>query len=647
MTGDNNQIDPYEDESLSFVARTVARYMKGIALLISDYVRVSTNSDDQVNSFEAQMEFFEDEMGELSNYRIFNIYADEGISGTSLKKREAFNRMVEDAKLGKFNLIITKEVSRFARNMEDGLRAARELKEAGVNVIFLLDELTTFDNDYSTKLGDALKGAQHESSKTSKRVSWGLTRRMKKGKSIGGVPYGYARVKGVLHIVEKEAIVVRLIFHKYLNEGKGVRLIKRELEEAGVLPPIGSCEWQTSTIGRILKNVKYCGDLVQGITYIPDYLTHQKITNHGERPFYEHKNTHSAIIEKDIFDKTQAEIKRRNALKKSGDRHSSKYAFSGKIRCQCGKNYVAVKDHGSSQRQGWVCSNYQKNGREHTLPNGNVLGCNASSKIRDDVLKSLVNQIFLRLIENREQIKNEILTRITKLVDLYDCNPRGEARTLKQSIARIEKKLDLLIDLYTDGGMTKQDYFKKKEAYEIQARDLRIELQKSESLQGDGGRNEVLSNIAKNIDEILTVKKFDDAFYSTLIREINVVGSNTLEFCINNIFGNGIVFRVPLFRVDNPLKPKCLEILSMMKNGTFRARKSIKKLRSISLVPICIQREFSTSTNWKAVDFEAKIKVTRMKSIVYSFDCSEVVRATGATGKNLEKYKEITTNVVF
>lgn len=198
------------------------------------YCRVSTDKEDQQNSFESQKRYFEEYIKANENWDFIDIYADEGISGTSVEKREDFKRMIEDAKDRKFDLVLTKEIARFARNTKDSLEYTRKLKKMGIGVFFTIDNINTLDTDGELRLTIMSALAQDESRRTSERVKWGQKRRMEQGVVFGREVFGYYLEKGVLTVNPEEAEIVKLIFHKYFTEGKGTHTIAKELYEQGI-----------------------------------------------------------------------------------------------------------------------------------------------------------------------------------------------------------------------------------------------------------------------------------------------------------------------------------------------------------------------------------------------------------------------------
>ena len=249
---------------------------------VATYCRVSTDKEDQANSFESQQKYFRDYIERHPDWELYDIYADEGITGTSTKKRVRFNQMISDAHNGRYKIILTKEVSRFSRNILDTIVYTRELKALGVNVIFMNDGINTADPDAELRLSIMGSLAQEESRKTSARVKWGQSRRMEQGVVFGRSMLGYDVNDGKMTINPEGAEIVRLIFQKYGLEKKGTSVIARELREAGYKTYTGNTKWNNTHIIKILKNEKYVGDLVQKKTITPDYLTHEKKYNHGE-----------------------------------------------------------------------------------------------------------------------------------------------------------------------------------------------------------------------------------------------------------------------------------------------------------------------------------------------------------------------------
>lgn len=252
------------------------------------YCRVSTEQGDQLNSLENQKQYFERYIRNNLDWQFCGLYVDEGISGTSVEKRAGFKKMIADAEAHKFDLLLTKEISRFARNTLDSIFYTRKLKGLGVGVLFMNDNINTLDNDAELRLTIMSSIAQEESHKTSDRVKWGQKRQMEKGVVFGTSILGYHLKGGKLAVNEDEAKIVRLIFDLYIA-GKGTHLIRKELENRGISSPKGYARWQAITILNILKNEKYAGILKQRKRITIDYLSHKTKMNEGEENYRHRK----------------------------------------------------------------------------------------------------------------------------------------------------------------------------------------------------------------------------------------------------------------------------------------------------------------------------------------------------------------------
>lgn len=322
------------------------------------YCRISTEKEDQLNSLENQRSFFLGYIEKHPHLSLYRIYADSGISGTAAKNRREFMRMMEDAKDGSFKVLITKEVSRFSRNILDAVQYTRELKKLGVRVIFMNDGIDTFQPDSELRLSIMAGFAQEESRKISDRVKWGQTRSMESGVVFGSSMLGYNVSDGKLSIEPYGAAVVKEIYQKYLTGGLSAEKIAAQLEKQGIKTFHSKEKWNPSVVMKILKNEKYCGDLKQKKSYTPDYLSHEKRKNHGEEDFIFIKGHHQAIIPPKTWEAVQEEIKRRTKNRSISKGRGTKYPLSGKIFCGvCGSAFVCRKRYSSSKiTTVWKCS---------------------------------------------------------------------------------------------------------------------------------------------------------------------------------------------------------------------------------------------------------------------------------------------------
>lgn len=365
------------------------------------YCRVSTERDDQQNSLTSQKRYFKEYIERHSGWQLSKIYVDEGISGTATKKRHAFNQMIDDAHRHEFDLILTKEISRFARNTLDSIYYTRELKDLGIGVLFLNDNINTLDPDAELRLTILSSIAQEESRKTSERVKWGQKRRMEQGVVFGRDLLGYDVKNGIMFINKQGAKTVNEIFHKFVYEHKSAGKIAQELTNNGIPTQTGK-QWSSTAILRILRNEKYCGDLIQKKTITKNYLTHEKKSNQGEEKMVVIKNHHQPIISRELFNMSITELKKRSPPPEQKSRYSNRYCFSGKIMCGiCGSSFVvrSKKRKDGSIYRSWRCYNAVKNGSNQ---------CNNCS-INDVEVKIALMQIIKELPVQKEKITHPIL----------------------------------------------------------------------------------------------------------------------------------------------------------------------------------------------------------------------------------------------
>ena len=401
----------------------------GKPLRVAAYCRVSTDGSDQANSFESQQRYFRAYIAQQPQWELAGIFADEGLSGTSTKKRLAFQRMIACARAGTLDLIVTKEISRFARNTLDSIYYTRELKRLGVGVLFLSDNLCTLDGDAELRLAILASIAQEESRRTSERVKWGQKRRMEQGVVFGRDLLGYDVRGGALYVNEAGAQTVREIFRKCVDEGKGAHTIARELNEAGV-PAARGGAWRSSVILRILRNEKYCGDLVQKKTYTPDYLTHEKKSNRGQEAYIIVRDHHTPIIPRATFEAAGRILGQRAAAPSGQHKYSRRYPLSGKLRCGiCGTVCAARK---KTRRDGtdaisWRCGSAVKYGRPHTDPDSRSRGCTGES-LRDEDALQILTQVWSALPLERDVIAADVLAAVRAVT------PHEQADALESEI---------------------------------------------------------------------------------------------------------------------------------------------------------------------------------------------------------------------
>lgn len=408
-------------------------------LKVCAYCRVSTDKEDQLNSMRNQTLFFTDYIKSRPEWEFIGIYSDEGISGTSAAKRIGFNAMMEECRRGGVNIILTKEVSRFARNTVDTLNYTRELKRMGVYVIFISDGIDTRDNDGEFRLTIMAGIAQEESRKISDRVKWGQKRAMEHGVLFGADRvYGFVRNGGELSPDPSEADVVRLIYRKLLYEGKGTHIIARELNELNIPPPRAGM-WSGVTVLRIIRSEKYCGDLIQGKSVTVDYLTHKRAENKDAEKIYI-PDHHPPIIPRDMWRRAQELLSERAAAV----HRSAKYWCSGKIVCgECGKRFIAKKFKNRAYVI-WCCR------------------CGMRS-INSRALEECTKKVLtITGIDVNKLIcdTKELVTTVLRKGDGADVN------AVRKRVAVLEGKRDRVLESYFSGIIEREDMEKFKKVYD-------------------------------------------------------------------------------------------------------------------------------------------------------------------------------------
>lgn len=322
---------------------------------VAAYARVSTNTDEQYTSYEAQVNYYKKFIQERPDWDYVNVYADEGISGTSTKRRTEFNKMISDALEGKIDLIITKSISRFARNTLDTISYVRKLKDNGIEVFFEKENVWTLDPKSELILTIMASIAQEESRSISQNVTWGRRVSFQAGKvSFAYKSFlGYKKEGDKIVIDVDQAVIVRLIYRMFLVEGKTCSGIANYLKSERIKTPSGkSANWTKNTVNSILTNEKYKGDALLQKTFTDNYLDHTLVKNTGQIPQYYVENNHPAIIDRDMWEQVQVELERRNEL---GAKYSSTDIFASKLICEdCGGFYGKKKWHSNSKYSRFV-----------------------------------------------------------------------------------------------------------------------------------------------------------------------------------------------------------------------------------------------------------------------------------------------------
>ena len=505
------------------------------------YCRVSTDEDDQKNSLKSQQMFFERFFTAHPHWINVGIFADEGLSGTSLEKREDFNRMLLEARCGKIEIILTKEVSRFSRNVQDLLNIVEELRNKGVYIWFLSDDINTESDNYREKLTQIAANAEQESLRTSRRVKWGQQQQMELGVVFGRKEmFGYNITKdekGIQHfeIIPEEAEVVRDIF-KWFAAGDGTHRIARRLEQRGIKTKRYKNGWDNIVILRILRNEKYVGDLAQGKTYTPNPLTHKKKYNRGEsvRFYITDHHPESAIIDRELWDRVQQILGEKEPSEDIKAKHSNRYWTSGKVFCGlCGGRYISyVKNQKTIPYRAWLCFENHQRGRfkQITLDTGEtaLVGCNGQ-RVNDKVLKIAVFDIITEYVKpHKETLIAELRAEIKELAKPQTCEQK--IRLLEKEIEKKLKKIEKLTEGWTEGYVLDDVYKKQITILNEQYEELTAEL---EDLQTNSTNNDILiyEEYIQQLESIvsLTDDELNDVFFERITKKVIVYPNYLLE----------------------------------------------------------------------------------------------------------------------
>ena len=499
---------------------------------VAAYCRVSTDSEEQLNSYEAQKSYYTQKIEESPDWEMAGIYADEGISGTSMKKRTEFKKMITACKRGRIDLIITKSLSRFARNTVDCLETVRLLKANGIGVYFEKENINTL-TESSEFLITLFSGfAQAESESLSKNVAWGW----RKSAEAGNVYFQYKRMLGYRkgtdgqpEIVPEEAEIIRRICRRYLA-GCSLGQIKQELEQDNIPTAQKVERWSSAVIHNILTNEKYMGDALLQKTYITDCITKKVKKNMGERPMYYVENNHPAIISRETFDQVQKEMTRRSSkrkvLQKSGKtelgKYSGKYALTELLVCgECGSPYKRVTwARNGKKRIVWRCVSRLEFGTkychnsptldESRLHNAILAAMNEYAAIRQEVCPDV-----LAMVEEAKRAMSQAGAMLLELKKRMDAVSQEQSDVLDRLLANMaDAELNARMKALTD----------EKEA--LKAQILKVQ-QKEVSMAEQAAKRQQMWDSLKECSAGYT--EFDDEFVRQIIQKITVEDAETIR----------------------------------------------------------------------------------------------------------------------
>jgi len=518
-------------KSITVIPATVPKFSsqataEGHKRRVAAYARVSTDSDEQFTSYEAQIDYYSKYIAERADWTFVDVYADEGISGTSTKHRDGFNRMINDAMDGKIDLIVTKSISRFARNTVDTLTTVRKLKEKGIEVFFEKENIYTLDSKGELLITIMSSIAQEESRSISENVTWGKRKQFSDGKVQMSYKnfLGFKKGEdGTPKVVESEAVIIRRIYQMFL-EGATTTAISEKLTSEGIPTPTGrKARWQTSTIDSILRNEKYKGDALLQKTFTVDFLSKKVKSNEGEVPQFYVTGSHEAIVTPEVFDLVQNEIARR---KRYSQRYSAISVFSSRIICgECGGIYGSKVWNSNSdvyRRIVWRCNEKYKKADGYP-------GCRTPHLSEEQIKKAFVGA-FNECIKNKKEI---IATCEESAMTVCD------TAALETEMSQHSEECDITAELIRKCVEENAHYAVKPEVYEEKYRSSieRYETAKAkvDSLKAQISEKEIkkkrihafLRELEKS-ENLLT--EFDEGLWNTMVESMTVYSHDRLVF---------------------------------------------------------------------------------------------------------------------
>lgn len=503
------------------------------------YARVSTEHEAQISALENQLDWYKPILANHPEWKLVGRYVDEGITGTSAAKRPQFMKMMKDAKSHKYNMILTREVSRFARNTVDTLQYTRMLHTLGVEVYFINDNIRTFDGDGELRLTIMATLAQDESRKTSVRVKAGIQTAMENGVVYGtGNILGYDRIDKEMVLNEEQAKTVRLIYDLYLA-GNGLTKIRYELERRGLKTSMGKTKWNDSGISRILQNPFYCGIMQYHKYYTPDFLEQKRVRNRGELEPLFVRGKHTPIVsEKEFFAVQHLLNEKRYASRKSNEdsllrgKKLVKTAWGRLLVCDCGKAMIRrVWDRRNGTiHYGYRCYDQANKGTTQQRKNHSLStdGCCDTPYIPQWKLEMIAAYIFKNYISESDRVltlANELLKK--HFSERQEKEDHSELIAAKEKeIEKLKRKLDNYMDMRSDGEITKEVFAEKKEELERKIEILMLEIDKAKKMDEEPEERDYDALLKSLKEELESYIEFDGK---------SIIPDNILEAFIERI----------------------------------------------------------------------------------------------------------------
>lgn len=506
-------------------------------LRVAAYCRVSTDDEEQKTSYEAQIGYYTEKINSNPEWQMAGIFADEGISGTQAQKRPEFLKMIRLCRQRKIDIILTKSLSRFARNTVDSLGYIRELRALGIAVISEKENINTLTAESEMLITIMSCFAQAESESISKNVSWGVRQSFKNG----NVPMQYARLLGYrkghdgnAEIIPEEAEVVKEIYRCYLD-GMSMNLIADRLNEKGLTTKGGSSPYRKTVVQRILTNEKYTGDALLQKTYVTDCITKKTRKNNGELPMYLVKNHHEPIISRSDFNRVQEEMARRSAkrtiadkLTKTGQgKYSAKYALSELLICgACGEHYRRVTWTAKGFKEiKWRCVSRIQYGKKK---------CHSSPTVDEQALHRAIVSAINEFCEVKDDVAKALRESITEVLDP---NQNGSIQAAQQRIDELARNMDELIMLATVPE-TAENAMSDIAKFSEEMKMLRefIETEKAKQAATQRGSDELNTILERLGQEDFTLIEYDDVAVRQLIDKITVESKDTITVTFKGSF---------------------------------------------------------------------------------------------------------------
>ena len=491
---------------------------------IAAYCRVSTDKEDQLNSLEAQKSFFT-EYTQNSGHNLVKLYADEGISGTKIKNRTEFQRLMRDAQKGLFEMVVVKDISRFARNTVDFLQSIRRLKALNIETVFLTANQTVLGNsEFILTIFGAL--AQEESSNTSKRIKFGKKINAEKGR-VPNLVFGYDKIPGDyfnLKINESEAKTVRKIFEMYTTDELGAARIANTLNNCGIKTKRGF-DWTQNAVTRILTNEIYIGKIVNGREEVEDFLT-SKRRKRDETEWYIAERPELKIIDDDTFHLTKSIMdKRKNAFSANHERSSSKHLFSTLIKCsECGHSFRRTMYKGNAR---WVCSVRNVNGKS---------ACENAVVLEENILIKKLREYFSEIMKNKDTMIKNIAAEFERVYKNKNDNEEQNGK-LNEHKASLEKKRQKYMDMYVDEIISRSELNEKIKGIDIELEKIKNELLITEYNLSRGDMLEtVLKKTFDGIGGVTDISAMTNADMKQIINRIEVDKDGHIDIYLN-LFG--------------------------------------------------------------------------------------------------------------